>query len=112
MHHFLHSLFVATPALALTRAVPSVTIPAGTLHGTTCSNGASAFLSVPFAIPPVGNLRWTSPEAYNQTFPTSGYNASAKGAICIQFGGQELTIAGIESEDWYKPPVPLVNKAE
>ncbi len=100
MRSFLRSLLVAAPALTLVRAAPSVTIPAGTLQGTTCSNGASAFLSVPFAVPPVGGLRWTSPQAYNQTFPASGYNATTKGTICIQFGA-EFTDAGPESEDWY-----------
>jgi hypothetical protein len=47
---------IATSALALVSASPTVTIPAGTLHGATCSNGANAFLSVPFAVPPVGSL--------------------------------------------------------
>lgn len=101
MHSFLRSFSVVALALALVNAAPSFTIPAGTLHGTTCSNGASAFLSVPFAVPPVGNLRWASPQAYNQTFPASGYNATTKGAACIQFGGREFTIAGTPSEDWY-----------
>lgn len=100
MHSFLPSLSVVATGLALVRAAPSVTIPAGTLQGTTCSNGASAFFSIPFAVPPVGNLRWTSPQAYNQTFPASGYNATTKGAICIQFG-TEFTERGTTSEDWY-----------
>jgi carboxylesterase type B len=100
MHSFLRSLSVAAPALALVRATPSVTIPAGTLQGTTCSNGASAFLSIPFALPPVGGLRWTSPQAYNRTFPASGYNATTKSAECIQFG-TEFTEPGLQSEDWY-----------
>ena len=101
MHSFLPSLSVVATGLALVRAAPSVTIPAGTLQGTTCSNGASAFLSIPFAVPPVGNLRWTSPQAYNQTFPASGYSATTKGAICIQFGGKEFSQNGTSSEDWY-----------
>ena len=101
MHLFLRFLFIVAPGLPLVRAAPSVTIPAGTLQGTTCTNGASAFLSVPFAIPPVGNLRWTSPQSYNQSFPSSGYNATAKGPLCIQFGGSEFTEAGPSSEDWY-----------
>lgn len=100
MRSFLRSLLVAAPALTLVRAAPSVTIPAGTLQGTTCSNGASAFLSVPFAVPPVGGLRWTSPQAYNRTFPASGYNATTKSAECIQFG-TEFTEPGLQSEDWY-----------
>jgi carboxylesterase type B len=100
MHSFPRSLAVVATGLALVTAAPSVTIPAGTLQGTTCSNGASAFLSIPYAMPPVGNLRWTSPQAYNQTFPASGYNATTKGAICIQFG-TEFTEPGAMLEDWY-----------
>jgi hypothetical protein len=72
MHSFLRSLFVVAFGLIPVKAAPTVTIPAGTLHGTTCPNGASAFLSIPFAIPPIGSLRWTSPQAYNETFPISG----------------------------------------
>lgn len=100
MHSFLRCLSVVASSLAIARAAPTVTIPAGTLQGTTCSNGASAFLSIPFAEPPVGSLRWTPPQAYNQTFPASGYNATTKGAVCIQFG-TEFTEPGITSEDWY-----------
>jgi carboxylesterase type B len=96
MHSFLRSLSLAAPALTLVRAAPNVTIPAGRLQGTTCSNGASAFLSIPFALPPVGELRWTSPQAYSQPFPARGYNATTKGAECIQF-----TEPGLQSEDWY-----------
>lgn len=100
MHSFLRFLSAITPLVSLVKAAPSVTIPAGKLQGTTCSNGASAFLSVPFAVPPIGGLRWTLPQAYNQSFPASGYNATTKGAICIQFGAI-FTDAGPESEDWY-----------
>jgi carboxylesterase type B len=100
MHSFLRSLFIVALGLTLVRGAPTVTIPAGTLHGTTCPNGASAFLSIPFAIPPIGSLRWTSPQAYNETFPVSGHNATTQGAECIQFGTEFLQ-PGNASEDWY-----------
>jgi carboxylesterase type B len=99
MRSLLHSLFVLVVGLALASATPSVTISAGTVHGTTCSNGQSAFLSIPYAEPPTGNLRWTAPQAYNQGYPAGGYNASTKGAACIQFGTQFLE-TGLTSEDW------------
>jgi hypothetical protein len=99
MHSFLRILSVHMVGLALVNAIPSVTISAGTIHGATCSNGPSAFLSIPYAKPPTGNLRWTAPQAYSQTFPTSGFNASTKGAACIQFGTQFLE-TGTTSEDW------------
>jgi carboxylesterase type B len=112
MYSFLRSLFVVASGLVLVGAAPSVTIPAGKLLGTTCSNGASAFLSIPFAIPPVGPLRWTSPQAYNQMFPASGYNATTQKALCFQFG-QEFTEPGTPSEDWYLlfSPHIFVNKS-
>jgi len=100
MNFFLRCISIATLGFILVKAQPYVTLPAGTVHGTTCSNGGSAFLSVPFAIPPVGNLRWTSPQAYNETFPVGGYDATTKGAVCIQFGS-EFTEGGLTSEDWY-----------
>jgi hypothetical protein len=99
MHSFLRSLSVLVTGLTLVRAAPNVTIPAGTLHGTTCSNGASAFFAIPFAVPPVGSLRWTSPKLYEQKFPATGYNATTKSAACIQFGS-EFTQSGQTSEDW------------
>jgi len=48
MHSFLRSLSIVALSLTLVGAAPSLSIPAGTLHGTKCSNGASAFLSIPF----------------------------------------------------------------
>ena len=100
MNFFLRCISIATLGLILVKAQPYVTLPAGTVHGTTCSNGAGAFLSIPFAIPPVGDLRWTAPQAYNQTFPADGYNATTRSAACIQFG-DEFTEPGATSEDWY-----------
>ena len=95
--------FVSLVALGLAiveAAPPSVTIPAGKIIGTTCPSGPSAFLSIPFAEPPIGDLRWTIPQEYNQTFPTGGLNATTKGALCIQFGGVEFTEQGGDSENW------------
>ncbi|KAE9367547.1 alpha/beta-hydrolase [Stipitochalara longipes BDJ] len=99
MRSFLRFLPVVATALTLVRAGPTVTIPAGTVYGTTCPNGANAFLSLPFAVPPVGDLRWTSPQAYNQSFPSSGYNATKLGNICVQFGGTEFTDPQPDFED-------------
>ena len=101
MHSFLPSLFVVVSGLALARAAPTADIPAGKVIGTTCPNGASAFLSIPFAKSPEGDLRWASPQAYNETFPSNGLDATSKGALCIQFGGVEFTEKGSTSENWY-----------
>jgi carboxylesterase type B len=99
MHSLLRYLLVLVIGLGHVSATRNATIAAGTIYGTTCSNGPSAFLSIPYAKPPTGDLRWTAPQAYNQMYPTSGYNASTKGAACIQFGSQFLE-TGKTSEDW------------
>jgi carboxylesterase type B len=103
MHSFLPSLFLVS-GLALVRAAPNASLPAGKVFGTTCPDGASAFLSIPFAKSPVGDLRWAAPQAYNETFPASGLNATTAAPLCIQFGGVEFTEQGTSSEDWYLPP--------
>jgi carboxylesterase type B len=105
MHSFLRSLSVVATSLAIVGAAPTVELPSGTLIGTTCPNGANAFISVPFAVPPVGELRWTSPQAYNQSFPGGTRNATTPGNICIQFGGNEFSDPGPEAEDWYFPHI-------
>jgi len=62
-------------------AEPQVTIPQGTLAGTT-DGGIFVFKNVPFAAPPVGDLRWRAPQ------PAPNWNgvrdASKFGSICMQ----------------------------
>ena len=71
--------------LAASAAAQSVTLPGGTLQGGTCeSSGASYFYSVPFAQPPVGDLRFAPPQPYNGTLG----DATAPSPRCPQFGLQ------------------------
>ena len=49
----------AAPALAQTG--PVVETPAGRLSGT-AQGDVEVFKGVPYAVPPVGKLRWTAPE--------------------------------------------------
>jgi para-nitrobenzyl esterase len=51
------SILIAGPAFA----DPQVTIPQGTLAGTT-DGGISVFKDIPFAAPPIGDLRWRAPQ--------------------------------------------------
>lgn len=71
------SILISGTALA----GPQVTIPQGTLAGT-ADGGISVFKDIPFAAPPIGDLRWRVPQ------PASNWSgvrdASKFGAICMQ----------------------------
>ncbi len=53
----------------------------GRLAGTTLASGVKAYLGVPFAAPPIGDLRWAPPQPAKWT---GVFNADRKGAACIQ----------------------------
>lgn len=91
-------LSVLLPALAAATA-PSVTIDAGTLHGGRCANADTVFFkSVPFAQPPIGDLRFEPPQTYGK-YPGGVLNATQRSNTCIQFN-DDFVPAGIKSEDW------------
>lgn len=70
-------------------SAPSATIDAGTLIGGICTYAPDAayFKSIPFAKPPVGNLRFAAPQAYDESYPQNPRNATIRAPLCIQFGG-------------------------
>ncbi|XP_046753867.1 juvenile hormone esterase-like [Diprion similis] len=95
-------------------ANPTVNIPQGTLLGTvrkTIHNRTvSAFLGIPFAQPPVGELRFRNP------VPASGWsgirNATSDAEMCPQLLGNE--VKGDEDCLWinaYTPEVPKSDKS-
>ncbi|THD54136.1 carboxylesterase family protein [Phenylobacterium sp.] len=83
-------------ALAATaaQAADTVTVAQGTLHGSVSGNVAS-FKDIPFAAPPVGDLRWRPPQA---PASWSGVrDATALGPQCMQM--RQVTPDVKESED-------------
>ncbi|KAF3931419.1 Acetylcholinesterase [Dactylella cylindrospora] len=84
---------------SVTARVLEVGTDAGTIQGGSCSNTNSThFLGVPYALPPVGELRWEAPLKYNGTFEGGSLNATTQPLVCHQFGPL-LTEPGPFSED-------------
>jgi len=63
------------------QAQVTVSTPFGSVSGFS-SAGVDAFLGIPYALPPVGPLRWKSPQINN----FGAVNASKYGSDCVQLG--------------------------
>ncbi|KAH8881809.1 alpha/beta-hydrolase [Thozetella sp. PMI_491] len=99
----LQSLAVLLGAgLALIRAgcpAPEVEIANGTLRGGRCvSAPVNYFLSIPYAVPPIGDLRFTPPRPYNQTF-AGVRDATTRAPSCPQLGIFFVAYHAGQSED-------------
>ncbi|WP_018347460.1 carboxylesterase/lipase family protein [Longispora albida] len=80
---------LAAPATAASAADPStVAVSGGTLRGTVTSSHRS-FQGIPYAAPPVGDLRWTAPQAARPWPGTR--DATQPGAPCAQEVSMELS---------------------
>ncbi|WP_293975945.1 carboxylesterase family protein [Sphingomonas sp.] len=77
------SVMTATSAPAAMNPISGdpVTIDSGRVSGTMLSSGVKAYLGIPFAEPPVGQLRWSAPRPIRWD---GIFNADRKGAECIQ----------------------------
>ena len=76
-----------TPAKA-TGSDPIVTISTGQLRGSLTSNGGAVFKNIPFAQPPVGNLRWREPQPAKAW--TGVRDATTMGPMCHQNDNPQL----------------------
>src|SRR5688572_20480289 len=76
-------LFVLLASGQTLRArLDTVRIDAGSLSGVTGASGVTAFLGIPFAAPPVGDLRWKPPQP---VAPWEGVRKADKfGTSCMQ----------------------------
>ena len=74
--------FAALLALAAPAAAQLATVDGGTVRGKKMDDGTELFRGIPFAAPPVGELRWKAPQPVR---PWSGVRESlAQPASCLQ----------------------------
>src|SRR5262245_42277962 len=75
-----------------------ITIDSGALEGAS-ANAVTSFKGIPFAQPPVGDLRWRPPQAVEKW--TDVRNATAYGADCMQepFPGDAAPLGVQSAED-------------
>lgn len=80
-------LFGVTAASA-----PDVTLTSGTFRGVSTSNGTEKWLGIPYALPPVGSLRFKAPVPISK--PSTGVkDASSFGDACPQPASTSLGAA-------------------
>lgn len=91
---------VGRAVIAVAQSGPiSVRLQNGTVNGTKCSTtDVNSFLGIPYAQAPVDNLRFASPQPYNQTYDSR--DATKPPPACIQFNAA-FSEQGSQTEDWY-----------
>src|SRR5262245_53337221 len=91
-------LLGAVSGIASAAANDNVSIDTGALQGVTV-NGVTSFKGIPFAQPPVGELRWKPPQPVKAW--TGTRNATAYGADCMQepFPGDAAPLGVQSAED-------------
>jgi para-nitrobenzyl esterase len=90
------SLIPNAKAQAQLAGGPTVQTDKGSVRGFV-RNGVAEFLGIPYAAPPVGNLRWRPPEAHaawKQTLDATQY-----GAICLQTATTPYSGPANQNED-------------
>lgn len=94
-------IFVFLSAFSWCSAAQSlVDTSAGSIQGLACNtSAATSYLAIPYALPPVGDLRFAAPLPYNSTYDGGVLNATISAPSCIQFG-TVFVERDIKSEDW------------
>lgn len=92
-------LFVSAPSAAkAVPAAPHVTIDTGEVEGVALPSGSQVYLGIPFAAPPVRNLRWRdpqSPKKWSGVFHADRYAPQCtqplRGVLTNSYSGAEIT---------------------
>ncbi|KAG2521680.1 hypothetical protein BBO99_00005858 [Phytophthora kernoviae] len=103
MRFYLYPVAAAAAALlaALTTAsdVPTVTVKNGSYYGVYQSTyDQDFFLGMPYAQPPVGDLRLRNPQSLNATW-TEAKNATEYSPMCYGYGSDTWVLGNVVSED-------------
>jgi para-nitrobenzyl esterase len=92
------TFWLSFATLVSSRDVPIIQTSSGKLQGTPISSSTNAYLGIPFAVPPVGPLRFAAPRALST--PDVTRNATGFGPACIQLpNGETMQSPTGESED-------------
>lgn len=92
------SLLAGRAAIVAAQDAPTVKTVNGTVQGAKCPlNDVNLFLGIPYAQPPVGDLRFAPPQSYNQSFDNR--QATQQPPACSQFN-VAFSERGPQSEDW------------
>ncbi|MBP1611247.1 MAG: Carboxylesterase, type [Acidobacteria bacterium] len=77
-------------------SAPIVTVTGGQVRGVLLDKGGAVFNGIPYAAPPIGDLRWREPQPVK---PWDGVRDAKKpGSACMQ-GSQIFTQRESQSED-------------
>ncbi|EFX01808.1 carboxylesterase family protein [Grosmannia clavigera kw1407] len=82
-----------------TQQAPTVTVKNGSYYGVNLPHySQDLFLGLPYAQPPVGELRFRVPQSLNSSW-TGSKNATEYGPQCIGYGSDNWVLGNIVSED-------------